>query len=314
MSMGYLNPSLLPLRGAKLTPVVQQLVGRTEWGELDYLICDMPPGTGDVQLTLSQDFRVDATVLVTTPQRLSFVDVVKGIEMFDNVGIPTIAIMENMCGLESLPNLESAANALVAKHELSAEFASDLEDALASARADLFGDSHVEQLQSMWGIEASFSLPLLPSIAASADNGVPFVISSPATEAAEAYRKLAAAVQREVEGLPEVVLPQLFYLSAERTILIGRPDGMEPQRITPLALRKLCRSPSNKPDALPDDLEPLDFQPIGNYAVSVRWSDGHQSLLPYASFLEEDGGSASEGAGGAFPSITFGGGGGKIGE
>ncbi len=86
MSMGYINPGVMPLRGAKVTPVVQQLVGRTVWGELDYLVCDMPPGTGDVQLTLSQDFRVSAAVLVTTPQRLSFVDVVKGVEMFDKVG------------------------------------------------------------------------------------------------------------------------------------------------------------------------------------------------------------------------------------
>ena len=85
MSMGFINPGALPLRGAKVTPIVQQLIGRTAWGELDYLIVDMPPGTGDVQLTLSQDFEVSAAVLVTTPQRLSFVDVVKGVEMFDKV-------------------------------------------------------------------------------------------------------------------------------------------------------------------------------------------------------------------------------------
>ncbi|EOD38750.1 hypothetical protein EMIHUDRAFT_70127, partial [Emiliania huxleyi CCMP1516] len=96
MSMGFINPGALPLRGAKVTPIVQQLIGRTAWGELDYLIVDMPPGTGDVQLTLSQDFEVSAAVLVTTPQRLSFVDVVKGVEMFDKVGIPTVAVMENM--------------------------------------------------------------------------------------------------------------------------------------------------------------------------------------------------------------------------
>ena len=68
MSMGFINPGAMPLRGAKVTPVVQQLVGRTAWGRLDYLVVDMPPGTGDVQLTLAQDFAVSGAVLVTTPQ------------------------------------------------------------------------------------------------------------------------------------------------------------------------------------------------------------------------------------------------------
>ena len=85
MSMGFINPGAMPLRGAKVSPLVKQLVGRTAWGELDYLVIDMPPGTADVQLTLAQDFAVSAAVLVTTPQRLSFVDVVKGVEMFDKV-------------------------------------------------------------------------------------------------------------------------------------------------------------------------------------------------------------------------------------
>merc|ERR1712151_857009 len=90
----------MTLRGARVINFVTQLVNRTVWGELDYLVVDMPPGTGDVQLTLSQEFRVSAAVLVTTPQRLSFVDVVKGVEMFDKVGIPTIAVVENMNGLQ----------------------------------------------------------------------------------------------------------------------------------------------------------------------------------------------------------------------
>ena len=102
-----------------MTPIVQQLVGRTRWGALDYLIVDMPPGTGDVQLTLSQDFRVSAAVLVTTPQRLSFVDVVKGVEMFDKVGIPTIAVVENMSRVR-LSQLEKELDAILAHLEASA--------------------------------------------------------------------------------------------------------------------------------------------------------------------------------------------------
>lgn len=78
------------------------------------MIVDLPPGTGDVQLTLSQDFKVSAAVLITTPQRLSFVDVVKGVEMFDKVGIPTVAVVENMAGF-SLDALAADADAFAAK-------------------------------------------------------------------------------------------------------------------------------------------------------------------------------------------------------
>ena len=197
MSMGFINPGVMPLRGAKVTPVVQQLVGRTVWGELDYLIVDMPPGTGDVQLTLSQDFRVSAAVLVTTPQRLSFVDVVKGVEMFDKVGIPTVAVMENMCGLR-LSKLEMQAEALIAKHGLSDAAASELRALLAEPQP-IFGSSHVTKLKEMWGIASSFSLPLLPDVASSADGGVPLIVAQPTSEA-DVYA--AAALARWMPRCP----------------------------------------------------------------------------------------------------------------
>jgi len=283
MSMGFINPGAMPLRGAKITPVVQQLVGRTAWGELDFLIVDLPPGTGDVQLTLSQDFKVAAAVLVTTPQRLSFVDVVKGVEMFDKVGIPTVAVVENMAGF-SHASLAAEADEFALKHKLSADASAELR-AILTRRVTIFGESHVGRLKEMWGIDASFSLPLLPEIASSADDGVPLVVTEPAGDAALVYAQIADAVQREVRALRSTVLPQCLYLSESNTVEIRCEDG-EHQSITPIALRKLCRSPSNRPDELPADLYPVDLVPMGNYALSVRWSDGHQSLLPYASFVE----------------------------
>ena len=284
MSMGFINPGVMPLRGAKISPIVQQLVGRTAWGELDYLIVDMPPGTGDVQLTLSQDFRVTAAVLVTTPQRLSFVDVVKGVEMFDKVGIPTVAVVENMSELR-LSELSMQLEGLLSKHSIADEAADELRQLVAQP-ASVFGKSHVTQLKEMWGISASFSLPLLPEVAGSADGGVPLVVTQPEGEAADLYASLAAAVDTEVSALATLELPGILYSSEEKAVLIASPNGGEMQKISPIELRKRCRSPSNTPDNLPDDLEPLDVVPMGNYAVSIRWSDGHQSLLPYASFVD----------------------------
>ena len=351
MSMGFINPGVMPLRGAKVTPVVQQLVGRTVWGALDYLIVDMPPGTGDVQLTLSQDFRVSAAVLVTTPQRLSFVDVVKGVEMFDKVGIPTIAVMENMCGMR-LTALEEKAEALIRRHGLPEAAADDLRALLAEPQS-IFGASHVTRLREMWGIEASFSLPLLPQVASSADGGVPLVVSDPQSDAAQVYADLASAVDAEVQTLGAQTLPSVMYM-AERdlvyitlvrapTLQASSPPTLQPsrpsptavrsvacasaarrdrlhtsrrasriahrthpapppaplpigsrtrwqpdgsmQKISPRDLRRNCRSPTNDVNNLPEDLHPLDCVPMGNYALSVRWSDGHQSLIPYRSFI-----------------------------
>lgn len=177
MSIGWVNPHSMMLRGAKIAPLVEQMVGQTAWGPLDYLIVDLPPGTGDVQLALSQSIKVSGAVLVTTPQRLSFVDVVKGVELFQKVAIPTLAVVENMASFSPPPLPDATIDAFCAKHGLGAEAREELVTRLLPAVGvggeplRLFGAGHIDRLREMWGIDAAFSMPLLPSLAKAGDSG-----------------------------------------------------------------------------------------------------------------------------------------------
>ena len=96
--MGYINPGVMPLRGAKVTPIVQQLVGRTRWGVLDFLIVDLPPGTGDVQLSMVQKHKPVGAVIVSTPQDLALIDATRAMDFFRSADVPIIGLIENMAG------------------------------------------------------------------------------------------------------------------------------------------------------------------------------------------------------------------------
>ena len=140
------------MRGPMASNLVAQLVGQTNWEDLDYLVVDFPPGTGDIQLTLGQELRLKAAVIVTTPQKLAYVDVVKGIEMFDSLKVPTIAVVENMAYYKC--------SSCDTKHRL-------------------FGTGYTQQLVDSFGIKNSFEVPILEDISAMSDAGTPFVLTLP---------------------------------------------------------------------------------------------------------------------------------------
>jgi ATP-binding protein involved in chromosome partitioning len=165
-SIGFLIDVDTPMvwRGPMVTQALEQLLKDTNWRELDYLVVDLPPGTGDIQLTLAQKVPVTGAIIVTTPQDIALIDARKGLKMFEKVGIPILGIVENMsfhlcpkCGHES----------------------------------HIFGSGGAERMAKDYGTELLGQLPLDESIRSQADSGKPTVVSDPDGEIAAIYRKIA---------------------------------------------------------------------------------------------------------------------------
>jgi ATP-binding protein involved in chromosome partitioning len=169
MSMGYLVNERTPMvwRGPMAGGALTQMLEQTMWGDLDYLIIDMPPGTGDIQLTLSQKANVAGAVIVTTPQDIALLDAQKGIEMFRKVDVPILGIVENM-----------------AVHICSQ----------CGHTEHIFGDRGGERIANDYAVPLLGSLPLLLSIREQTDAGTPTVVAAPDSAETAIYRSIAEAV------------------------------------------------------------------------------------------------------------------------
>jgi ATP-binding protein involved in chromosome partitioning len=166
ISIGFLIDVDTPMvwRGPMVTQALEQLLKDTRWRELDYLVIDLPPGTGDIQLTLAQKVPVTGAIIVTTPQDIALIDARKGLKMFEKVGIPILGIVENMsfhicpkCGHES----------------------------------HIFGSGGAAKMCKDYSTELLGQLPLDESIQQQADSGRPTVVSEPDGKIAEIYRRIA---------------------------------------------------------------------------------------------------------------------------
>ena len=169
MSMAFLTDDNTPMvwRGPMVSGALLQLVTQTAWNDLDYLVIDMPPGTGDIQLTLAQKVPVTGSVIVTTPQDLALLDARKGVEMFRKVNIPVLGVVENMA-------VHICSNCGHVEH--------------------LFGEGGGEKLATQYGVEVLASLPLAMEIREQADHGKPTAISDPDSPIALIYQELARHV------------------------------------------------------------------------------------------------------------------------
>ncbi len=166
MSMGYLTTERTPMvwRGPMASGALQQMLEQTLWGELDILLVDMPPGTGDIQLTLTQKAAIAGAVIVTTPQDIALLDARKGIEMFAKVQVPILGIVENM-----------------AIHVCSA----------CGHEEAIFGADGGRLLAQQYGVAVLASLPLSMAVREAADQGIPLVHSAPESAAAQAFMTAA---------------------------------------------------------------------------------------------------------------------------
>jgi ATP-binding protein involved in chromosome partitioning len=166
MSIGFLIDVDTPMvwRGPMVTQALEQLLKDTRWRDLDYLIVDMPPGTGDIQLTLSQKVPVTGAVIVTTPQDIALMDARKGLKMFEKVGVPIVGIVENM-------SIHVCSNCGHAEH--------------------IFGAGGAERMCRDYNVPFLGSLPLDIRIREQADSGRPTVVADPDGKVAQMYREIA---------------------------------------------------------------------------------------------------------------------------
>lgn len=173
ISIGSLISRDTPIiwRGVKISSALEQLMTQTNWGEIDIMVIDMPPGTGDIQITLSQRVEMDGVVIVSTPQDIALIDAIKGVNMFKKTGTPILGIIENMsyficpcCG----------------------------------ARSDIFGHEGAKQTAEKMGETFLGEIPLDMAIRQNADKGTPIVVSAPNSPYSQAYLDIAQKIIQRI--------------------------------------------------------------------------------------------------------------------
>ena len=251
MSIGFvMGDSPAVLRGPMASGYVQQILQQTDWGDLDYLIIDMPPGTGDIQLTLVQQAALDGAIIVTTPHSLSLVDVSRGILMFEKVNVPVLGIVENMSYF-ICDNCEK-------KHHI-------------------FGSS-ASALQDRFGLKTLARFPIIEGLS-NLDRDISGADLAPVKELAENLHR--AIGMRRAQGTERpVASAQPGYIH------IRWPDGSEdtlPNREVrgscqcALCIEEFTGNVLLDMNSIPKDIEAQSVESLGNYAISIAWSDGHSS-------------------------------------
>jgi ATP-binding protein involved in chromosome partitioning len=170
MSIGFLvdEETAMIWRGPMVMGALEQMMGQVDWGPLDIMVVDMPPGTGDAQLTMAQRVRLAGAVIVSTPQDIALLDARRGVRMFERVNVPVLGVVENM-SVFACPN--------------------------CGHRTELFGHGGARREAAKLGVPFLGEIPLLLDIRTTSDAGTPISAAEPESEAARAYAAIAGQVR-----------------------------------------------------------------------------------------------------------------------
>ncbi len=264
ISMGLLLAEDSPViwRAPIAMKMIHQFIGGMVWGELDYLLIDLPPGTGDVQLTLAQQASLTGAIIVTTPQRVALGVARKGLKMFKQVNVPILGIIENMSGF-------------TCGH--------------CGKETAIFKDGGGKRMASEMKVPYLGALPLDPEIMMSGDDGVPVLTRSTDSPSAKSFLNLAAAVEKvigEIAGRSYEAEPKGYKLSDDGKLLVEWPDGHQGVH-SAYHLRLACGcascidedsgKPALDPATVPLDIKIESYNPVGRYGLGVSFSDGHNT-------------------------------------
>jgi ATP-binding protein involved in chromosome partitioning len=267
MSMGFLVDESTPVvwRGPMVVSALSQMLRETDWagdtGDLDALIIDMPPGTGDIQLTISQSVPLSGAVIVSTPQDLALIDARKGIAMFKRVEVPILGIVENMSYF------------LCPK---------------CGERSDVFGHGGARDEAQKLGVPFLGEVPLHMEIRETSDSGKPVTVAAPESAYAQIFRGLAANVWGEVERAKGTLTPppHLELTGDGKVLKAAFPDGRtfdlpaEFLRVVSPSAEVQGHSPSQR-ITVPrkKHVRIVGMTPVGNYATRIAFDDGHNTGL-----------------------------------
>jgi ATP-binding protein involved in chromosome partitioning len=290
MSMGMFTDEDTPavLRGPMVGKYLRMLIGGVQWGHLDYLILDLPPGTGDTQLTLAQSLTLSGTVIVTTPQDVSLKIARRGLRMFEKVHVPILGIVENM-------------STFTCPH--------------CGKGTDIFRRGGGERMSRQLGVPFLGAIPLDADVVTGGDEGRPIVLDKPKSVTAQAYAAIAAALAEQLHATPATALNSFVWKwdsnegEPSWTESVVRPSGSRSMAIgirrrnartlsvlwedghrddfdvrdlrlachCALCIEEMSGRKLLDPKTVRPDVSPRVISSIGNYAIGIDWNDGHNS-------------------------------------